>query len=63
MTRMPGMVRMIMSGITVIFAHGLDGEQLFTLFPDSGLFHCGVPPKNPFRLTRNVSDRQLQGYD
>ena len=44
-----------MSGITVIFAHGLDGEQLFTLFPDSGLFSCGVPPKNPFRLTRNVS--------
>ena len=33
---MPGMVRMIMSGITVIFANGLDGEQLFTLFTNSG---------------------------
>ena len=36
MTRMPGMVRMSMSGITVIFTNGLDGEQLFTLFTDSG---------------------------
>ena len=40
---MIGMVRMIMSGITVIFTNGLDGEQLFTLFTDSGFFSCGVP--------------------
>ena len=36
MTRMPGMVRMIMPGITVIFANDLDGEQLFTFYTDSG---------------------------
>ena len=33
-----------MSGITVIFANGLDGEQLFTLFTDSGFSAavCGL---------------------
>ena len=36
MTRMTGMVRMTMFGITVIFTNGLDGQQLFTLFTDSG---------------------------
>ena len=62
MTRMPGMVRMIMSGITVIFANGLDGEQLFALFPDSGFLYKVINKKYCISIFINKISRTYRAY-